>query len=281
MNGEKVVPLCKIVLSLLNCFNLLENLYISVLFHITNMIPSFEFKKLVHKLHLDKLYKSLKECHNDNRGGFLIPTSSKITDSEYAKYRCLPVNWSLPPITKEDLPDEFSVNAVKTVDMFRRKTIDLTYECMIYFDYKTGNIVSCSFSDKNHPNEVNGIIYPYLLKKMNIASIHNHPIQYGTPPSGKNFEMLSLEFEEFELISSREELWILESREKIFSDDEIRKIRENIGNFYNSLYLDINFEFDEGYRVIEEFNKRYGDFLLNYLNNKYTNIKLIRRYLND
>lgn len=35
--------------------------------------------------------------------------------------------------------------------------------------------------------------------------------------------MLGLDFEEFELISSKEELWILESREEIFSDEEIIK----------------------------------------------------------
>ncbi len=47
---------------------------------------------------------------------------------------------------------------------------------------------------------------------MNIASIHNPPNQYLSPPSGKNFEMLGLDFEEFEIISAQKELWILESR---------------------------------------------------------------------
>ena len=67
------------------------------------------FKKIVHYLHLDKLFDSIKECHKDNRGGFLIPTSSKVTDSEYARYRHLPINWALAPITKDDLPDEFMI----------------------------------------------------------------------------------------------------------------------------------------------------------------------------
>jgi len=245
------------------------------------MISLHQLKRIVHKLHLDDLAKSMNECRKDTRGGFLIPASAKVTDSEYARYRHLPIVWSLPPITKDDLPEEFSPRAVKTVDMFRRKTIDLPYECMIYFDYVTGNIVSCNFSDRDSPNEVKGIVYSYLLKKMHIASIHNHPIQYCSPPSGKNFEMLGLEFEEFELISSREELWILKSREQIFSDDEINKIRHVVDGYYNSIYFDINSEFEEGYEVIDEFNRQYGDFLLNYLNNDYKNIKLTRRYLND
>ena len=99
---------------------------------------------------------------------------------------------------------------------------------MIYFNYKTGNIVSCSFFDKKSFNKVQSIIFPHLIRNMSIASIHNHPVQCGTPPSekadkfpafkanGKNFEMLGLEFEEFELISSQKELWILESRENYF-----------------------------------------------------------------
>ena len=157
------------------------------------MISINNIKKIVHKLHLDDLVRSMNKCRKDNTGGFLIPTSAKVSDSEYARYRYLPINWSLPPLTKEELPKEFSPHAVKTVDMFRRKTIDLSFECMLYFDYKSGNIVSCNFSDENSPDEVNGVIFKHLLKKMHIASIHNHRNQYLSPPSGKNFEMLGLD----------------------------------------------------------------------------------------
>ena len=62
-------------------------------------------------------------------------------------------------------PDVFSPQAVKTVDMFRRKTINLPYECMLFFDYNSGNIVSCNFSNSNSPNKVKGKLYTYLLKK--------------------------------------------------------------------------------------------------------------------
>lgn len=169
--------------------------------------------------------------------------------------------------------------AVKTVDLFRRKTIDLPYECMIYFDYIAGNIVSCNFSQEPSFNKVQSVIYPYILKNMDIASIHNHPIQYAPYPSGKNFEMLGLKFEEFELIFSKRELWILESRNQIFSNDEIEQIRLDIEGFYNLIYDEVNSEFKEGYLVLEDIDKRCGDFLLNYLNNELDNIKLTRRYL--
>lgn len=129
------------------------------------MMITDNIKKISHRLHIDDLLKSMNECRKDNSGDFLIPTSAKISDSEYARYRHLPINWSIPPITKDDLPEEFSPQAVKTVDMFRRKTIDLPYECMLYFDYISGDIVSCSFSNQNSPDEVNGVFYRYLLKK--------------------------------------------------------------------------------------------------------------------
>ena len=158
------------------------------------MISKTSLNKIVHKLKSNELLKSLNECRKDERGGFLIPSCSKATDTDYEKYRHLPVNWSIPPISQDDWPEEFSPHAVKTVDMFRRKTYELNFECMIYFDYKTGNIVSCSFSDENSFNKVQSIIFPHLIRDMSIASIHNHPVQYGAPPSGKNFEMLGLEF---------------------------------------------------------------------------------------
>ena len=44
---------------------------------------------------------SFREFRRDSSGGFLIPTSSKVTDSDYAKYRHLPVDWSIPPITND------------------------------------------------------------------------------------------------------------------------------------------------------------------------------------
>ena len=93
--------------------------------------------------------------------------------------------------------------------------------------------------------------------------------------------MLGLDFEEFELISSKEELWILESREEIFSDEEIIKIRDKVETYYNSISFDTNLEFNEGYVIIDNVNRVYGDFLLDYLNNDFNNIKLTRRYLDD
>lgn len=245
------------------------------------MISLAPLKKIAHNVHLDDLLKSMNECRKDNRGGFLIPASAKITDSDYAKYRHLPINWSIAPITAEDLPKEFSTQAVKTVDMFRRKTFDLPYECMILFDYKTGNIISCSFSEDSEDDTVKNIVYPDLIRTMHIASVHNHPNQYFSPPSSNNFQMLGFEFEDFELIFAKNELWILESREKVFSDEEIDIIRENANKYFDACVENVNCDFESGYLLIDNLDKCYGDRLLKYINNNFNNILLVRRFLHE
>ena len=236
-----------------------------------------KLKKIVHKLHLDDLAKSMEEFRKDNSGGFLIPVSVKITDHEYEKYRHLPINWSLAPVTSKDLPKEFSPQAVKTVGMFRRKTSDLSCECMILFDYKTGNIISCNFSKESETDKVKSEVFPDVLKSMHIASAHNHPIQYCSPPSGKNFQMLGFEFEEFELIFSKNELWILESRQVIIPDNEIEEIREKADEYFNACVENANQDFEKGYLLISNLERCYGDRLLSYIN--FETISLVRRDL--
>ncbi len=71
------------------------------------MISKTSLNNMVHKLHLDGFIESQKELLRDNRRGFLIPTSAKIKDCEYGRYRHLPINWEIPPITKDHLPEEF------------------------------------------------------------------------------------------------------------------------------------------------------------------------------
>ena len=117
-----------------------------------------------------------------------------------------------------------------------------------------------------------------MLKDMHIASIHNHPDQYYSPPSGKNFQMLGFDFEDFELVISFNELWILESQQEVFSDEDIEEIRQQADNLFHLSYDKVNKDFEMGYEVIDNVNYKYGDYLLNYLNNYSDTIKLTRRF---
>ena len=55
----------------------------------------------------------------------------------------------VPSIKRTDLPSEFSDEAFKIVDEFIRKTIDLNYEILIYFDYVEGKILKCKNWKRN------------------------------------------------------------------------------------------------------------------------------------
>ena len=70
-------------------------------------------------------------------------------DSAYEKYEKLKLEYNVS-IKKECLPNEFGENAFKTVDEFVKKTFNLNYECLLYFDYVTGQIIWCAIgkSDK-------------------------------------------------------------------------------------------------------------------------------------
>lgn len=160
---------------------------------------------------------------------------------------------------KDDLPPDFCNMAVKLVDLFRKKTIDLDYECLMYFDYTTGELIYCFIGDENQiKNEINDIHF----KDKNIASIHNHPKGYLSAPSGENFQILDFEFEDYELISGYDELWIIEAKGEIKNSS---KIKSDISKFYKD-YLDDDISINI-----------YEDFLIKYLNDNKNNISITRK----
>ena len=65
------------------------------------MIFKNSINNMIHKLRLDEFIKSQKELLNDNKGGFLLPIEAKLSDKEYKRYRNLPIDWSINPITKD------------------------------------------------------------------------------------------------------------------------------------------------------------------------------------
>ena len=233
------------------------------------MISSSTSKKIIGlKNHFPKI---------DDKGALLVPTSLKLEDTEFMKYRHLPVNWQIKPVTGNDLPEEFSQEAVKLIDLFRRKTIDLTYEVMLIFDYETGQIIYCFVND-NESGEVYGDVDEIIFEGKHISVIHNHPKKFYSPPSSRNFQILGLDFEDYELISSWDSLWILESKQKI-PEEQITEIKEEIQLLYDTATKKAYLEYSEdGFRKASDI---YGELLLRYINNLMANVKLTRRDYND
>lgn len=149
--------------------------------------------------------------------------------------------------------------AVKLVDLFRKKTINIDYECLMYFDYTTGELIYCFVGDEN---QINNFVDDVHFKDKNIASIHNHPKGYLSAPSGENFQILDLEFEDYELISGSDGLWIIEAKGVIKNSDDIK---DDILGMYND-YLDDDISI-----------KYYEDFLIKYLNHNRDNISITKK----
>lgn len=201
----------------------------------------------------------------DDRGAFVLPFELRLKDQEFLKYCHLDVDWDIPSVSSEDLTEEFDQKAVKLVDLFRRKTANIPYECMLFFDYKTGEIIYC-FVEDNLDGKIREEINEFYFEGKNVASIHNHPKGFLSAPSGKNFQILEIENEDYELICGHDEFWILEAK-GVFDKEIVEEIREKAKFFY---FHSINFEKNAE-------NKIYGDSLLKYINNKVkNNIKLIK-----
>ena len=195
-----------------------------------------------------------------------------IFDVDYNEYSKLKHTSDIS-IKKEDLPEEFSDNAYKTILQFIQKTRDLDYEWLIYFDYITGEILKCA---RGESNNVQISFEDDEFEEYNVASIHNHPKKSLSPPSGKNFGILTRDFEDYELIAGFENFWILKAK----------GVHKNLCfqlNSFSDLFHELSFQFCSNRYGDEEIISRmhdikYGSELLNYINNKnIDNIQLIKK----
>ena len=230
------------------------------------------------KSQISKAIHFFNPLNLDNRGGLLIPINLKIRDEDYCKYRHLEMNPHINSLTCEDLPCEFSQKAVRLVDVFRRKTIDLDYEVMLIFDYVTSEIIYCFVNDFEEGDYVQGEVDEKIFNGKHIAVVHNHPIEYGSPPSDENFQILSLVFQDFEILSSWDGIWIIESK-GVISESEILDIKNKIKQIYDySSEISENMDLDEE-NIIFKTDEIYGKLLLEYISNHHLNIKLSKREL--
>ena len=187
---------------------------------------------------------------------------------DFEEYECLE-NRNAPLIKKEDLPNEFSDEAYNIIVDFFEKTWNLDYEWALFFDYDSGDILKCvKGSDDNviidfKDDEFDGY---------NVASIHNHPKNVFSPPSHKNFGILTRKFEDFELIVGCNELWILKAKGNyenlIFEFKFISRL------LFKAALDNSNLLYDDWDEINNHCEKSYGNQLLKYINDK--NIKDIQ-----
>jgi hypothetical protein len=176
-------------------------------------------------------------------------------------------------IELKDLPCEFSEEALITINDFIKKTDGLNREFVIHFDYITGEIINCASGMLNH---VESDINEEDIKGKHVASIHNHPIEVLSPPSGKNFKILKRDYEDYELIAGFEYFWILKA--KGLHEDLIEEMNDASDTAFLSSFLHctVRYNDDEIFNRMQDL--RYGGELSKYINDKnISDIQLTKR----
>lgn len=126
---------------------------------------------------------------------------------DFKEYEKLKIN-DVPSINASDLLSEFGEGAFKTVEEFIKKTHYLNREWVIFFDYITGEILKCK---KGGKDRVSLNFEEKEFEGHHVSSIHNHPHDVYSPPSGDNFGILLRNFEDYELIAGFDCFWILKA----------------------------------------------------------------------
>lgn len=180
--------------------------------------------------------KSFEEFLNDNRGGIVFSFSDKSCDDlEWLEYQHLEVDNSVEPIRPVVLPSDFCDDACRLVDEFHRKTVNENVEWLLYFDYTTGEVIYCW---KGGDGMIKCNFDRFNLLGRSIASLHNHQNGYYSFPSGENFDILENDFEDYEIITSINSLWIVEFKGNI--EHNLRnEFQYSIGNEINGIMLSV------------------------------------------
>lgn len=186
-------------------------------------------------------------------------------DVDFKDYENLKIN-NVPSINPMDLPMEFGEDAFRTVDEFIKKTHYLDCEWVIHFDYITGEILKCKKGGKDN---VSVTFEEGEFEGHPVASIHNHPSDVYSPPSGNNFGILLRSFEDFELIAGFDCLWILKAV------DVDMKLNVEL-KLYADLLLDScqdywKKKYGSSEKAYDVCDIMYGVMLSNYINDKNIN----------
>ena len=201
----------------------------------------------------------VKDCLADQSGGLVLPIDGiTIEDKDWIKYQSLKVDKTVKSINPKDLPEDFGDEACRLVDEFRKKTVNEKVEWLLYFDYKTGEVIYCWEGEKG---KCGGVYDKLKFKGRNIASIHSHSGCYSFP-SPDNFDILENDFEDYEIITSTIALWVVKFRGMIQKDVKENfqfKMGKDIENISSIIKLDY---------LIEDIDKMTEKIIGNYLLSK-------------
>jgi hypothetical protein len=89
-----------------------------------------------------------------------------------------------------------------------------------------------------------------------------------------------LDFQDYELVSSWDALWVLEFKDKM-SPEVINKLKEEIQLLYENSTENAYVKYSDRSIGFKKASDMYGELLLRYINNQGSNITLIRRDFND
>ena len=129
-------------------------------------------------------------------------------------------------ISINDLPHEFNEELSNFINLFRRKTVNEKTEWELYIDYENNEIIHCLHGQATN---VKDYVHSGLMKDRKIMTIHNHPKNTYSAPSVQNFEIMEHEFEDYEIICSENEYWILKAKgyyEKTFRCEFKKEIKD-------------------------------------------------------
>lgn len=174
-------------------------------------------------------------------GGLILPIGGKSMDVDWLKYQKLKCDWSMKSIIPSDLPDDFCDESCRLVDEFRRKTVNVDVEWMLYFDYMTGEVIYCW---EGEGGTSGGDFDRIHFQGRNVASIHSHPKGYYSFPLPNNFDILENEFGDFEIIVSVGVIWIVGFNGCV--EKEVRqKFQFCIGKDMDKIYHKVKSKFDD------------------------------------
>lgn len=186
--------------------------------------------------------------------------------TNFKKFCELKIDKNVKSINKKDLPHEFSGELCEFIDLFRRKTANEKTEWNFFIDYESDEIIHCLHGKQTN---VKNLINSGLMKGRKIMTIHNHPNGTYSAPSAANFEILKHEFEDYEIVCSENEYWIVTAKGE-YEINFRNRFKEKIEHIFNSC---------DSFNMInmKKANSMYSINLKKFINNNYENISITNR----